>query len=48
MHILAAVLLSVAAQSLPLTLERLELNLRVDYEHERIAGIARLIWSSGA
>ena len=42
MHILAAVLLSVAAQSVPLTLERLELNLRVDYEHERVAGIARL------
>jgi hypothetical protein len=44
MHTLLALLLSVAAQSVPFTLERLELNLRVDYQQERIAGVVKGEW----
>ena len=42
MHMIAAVLLAVAAQTVPFTLERLELDLNVDYARERVDGVARL------
>jgi hypothetical protein len=37
-----AILFALAAQTIPFSLDRLELNLAVDYEHERIDGVARL------
>ncbi|HEX9163132.1 MAG TPA: hypothetical protein VF980_15615 [Thermoanaerobaculia bacterium] len=42
MLILASLLFAAAANAVPFTLERLELDLAVDYEHERIDGTARL------
>ena len=43
MHvILPAVLFALTSQVVPYTLERLELNVAVDYEHKRVDGVARL------
>lgn len=42
MHPVIPALLLAAAQAVPLTLDRLELDLRVDHENERVEGTARL------
>lgn len=42
MHTILPALLLAAAQAVPFTLDRLELDLQVDHEKERVEGVARL------
>lgn len=42
MHIVAAALLALSMQTTPFTLEHLDLDLNVDYQAERIDGVARM------
>ena len=42
MHTILSALLLAAAQAVPFTLDRLELDLQVDHEKERVEGVARL------